>query len=556
VTTRSDYLSAQKLEEGTVVWTQNCTVVNRASSENRVRVIPASKVSKEVISTAAGWCKWESKNYPQQPPNSGKFHWNYNEHYEERIYVESGSAIVTPDDGSPAVSFGKGDFVTFLRGVTCLWQVKEPVVKRFCFFNEKGEIIGGGEIRCDFCSRECSSKSYTVFPGELDLCPQCFQARGKRYVSAKRLEKGIVAEEIRVQKEAVSTKMSELITVTRATKVSDDLKKDAAGWKRWFSEDHPQEPPTSGKFHYEYTEHYEERILVESGRATVRPDDGSPAISFGPGDFVTFTRGLSCIWEVQKPIIKRYCFFDEDGKKVDGGGVICDFCEGDCSSRSMVISPGEIDVCPKCFKTMETYDSVKILEQGVEVGVLNSAKKRSRRRKRKIAVLDQGGAPWLPVRDLQAKKKVRHNKLCKKIHVCDICRAKTTTRTYPTNAGNIILCKKCSNAARRNSKCTLVTAKEVEVEPRRDMNKLIVLVQSGEVPEELKEKASGWSRWDSRTHPQKPPNSGRFHYEYLAYEEQILVISGRATIFPDDGSSAVSFGAGDFVRFRQGLSCT
>ena len=67
--------------------------------------------------------------------------------------MESGSAIVTPDDGSPAVSFGKGDFVTFLRGVTCLWQVKEPVVKRFCFFNEKGEIIGGGEIRCDFCSR-------------------------------------------------------------------------------------------------------------------------------------------------------------------------------------------------------------------------------------------------------------------------------------------------------------------------------------------------------------------------------------------------------------------
>jgi len=239
VKTRSDYLSAKKLEEGTVVSIQDCTIVKPESSRKLIRVIPANKVSEKLISMAAGWCKWESKNHPQQPPNSGTFQWTYDD-WEEKIFVERGRAIITPDDGSPAISFGKGDFVIFPRGLTCIWEVQEPIVKRFCYFNEKGEVVGGGEIRCDFCSRDCSTKSYTVFPGELDLCPLCFQARGAYYVSAKRLEKGIVAEEIRVEKDSVSPRMDRLITVIRAAEVSDDLRKDATGWRRWYSEDQPQ----------------------------------------------------------------------------------------------------------------------------------------------------------------------------------------------------------------------------------------------------------------------------------------------------------------------------
>jgi len=43
------------------------------------------------------------------------------------------------------------------------------------------------------------------------------------------------------------------------------------------------------------------------GEVTVTPKDGEP-VSFGPGDLVTFSAGLSCTWEVKKPLRKHYQF--------------------------------------------------------------------------------------------------------------------------------------------------------------------------------------------------------------------------------------------------------
>lgn len=61
-----------------------------------------------------------------------KFPWNYDEN--ESCYLLKGKVTVTPDDGRPAATFGAGDFVTFPAGMSCHWDVSEPVHKHFCFF--------------------------------------------------------------------------------------------------------------------------------------------------------------------------------------------------------------------------------------------------------------------------------------------------------------------------------------------------------------------------------------------------------------------------------------
>jgi len=46
-------------------------------------------------------------------------------------------------------------------------------------------------------------------------------------------------------------------------------------------------------------------ILV--GEVTVKIADQE--VSFGPGDFVTFPKGLDCVWTVKKAVLKHYSFF-------------------------------------------------------------------------------------------------------------------------------------------------------------------------------------------------------------------------------------------------------
>jgi len=41
------------------------------------------------------------------------------------------------------------------------------------------------------------------------------------------------------------------------------------------------------------------------GEAEVTPAGGEP-VSIGAGDLVTFPRGLSCTWEVRRPVRKHY----------------------------------------------------------------------------------------------------------------------------------------------------------------------------------------------------------------------------------------------------------
>ena len=58
----------------------------------------------------------------------------------------------------------------------------------------------------------------------------------------------------------------------------------------------------------EFDWHYdsEETCLIIEGEVTV--NYGSESVSFAAGDYVVFQKGLSCVWQVKKPVRKYYVF--------------------------------------------------------------------------------------------------------------------------------------------------------------------------------------------------------------------------------------------------------
>ncbi len=58
------------------------------------------------------------------------FDWSYDE--TETCYVLEGEVEVTTADGERVV-FGAGDLVTFPRGLSCRWNVRQPIRKHFRF---------------------------------------------------------------------------------------------------------------------------------------------------------------------------------------------------------------------------------------------------------------------------------------------------------------------------------------------------------------------------------------------------------------------------------------
>ena len=68
------------------------------------------------------WGEWSS--------DVKKFDWEYDE--SETFYVLEGKVKVVTSDGEE-VEFGKGDLVTFPRGVKCTWDVKEKIRKVYRF---------------------------------------------------------------------------------------------------------------------------------------------------------------------------------------------------------------------------------------------------------------------------------------------------------------------------------------------------------------------------------------------------------------------------------------
>ena len=69
------------------------------------------------------------KSWPIWEKEVSRFDWCYDD--EERCYFLAGKVTVETKDGK--VSFGKGDFVTFPKGLKCVWDIKEPVRKHYKF---------------------------------------------------------------------------------------------------------------------------------------------------------------------------------------------------------------------------------------------------------------------------------------------------------------------------------------------------------------------------------------------------------------------------------------
>ena len=87
--------------------------------EIKVEKLDKAQIEKKGI---ARWPIWEKE--------VSKFDWSYDS--IEQCYFLEGKVIVTAEGGK-AVSFGKGDFVTFPKGLSCTWDIKEPVRKHYIF---------------------------------------------------------------------------------------------------------------------------------------------------------------------------------------------------------------------------------------------------------------------------------------------------------------------------------------------------------------------------------------------------------------------------------------
>ncbi len=68
------------------------------------------------------WPIWEKE--------VSEFDWHYDS--TEECYLLEGKVVVKTEDGEE-VEFGKGDYVTFPKGLSCRWEVKEPVKKHYTF---------------------------------------------------------------------------------------------------------------------------------------------------------------------------------------------------------------------------------------------------------------------------------------------------------------------------------------------------------------------------------------------------------------------------------------
>ena len=70
------------------------------------------------------------KSWPIWEKEVSEFDWHYDS-VEECYLLEGNVTVSTPDGGK--VEFGKGDFVTFPKGLSCRWKISSPVRKHYSF---------------------------------------------------------------------------------------------------------------------------------------------------------------------------------------------------------------------------------------------------------------------------------------------------------------------------------------------------------------------------------------------------------------------------------------
>ncbi|MFQ5486735.1 MAG: cupin domain-containing protein [Desulfobacterales bacterium] len=88
-------------------------------SEIKVEKLPQEQLKEKGVFS---WPIWEKE--------ASRFDWHYDT--TETCYILKGNVTVETKSGE-AVKFGPGDFVTFPKGLDCVWDIKEPVKKHYSF---------------------------------------------------------------------------------------------------------------------------------------------------------------------------------------------------------------------------------------------------------------------------------------------------------------------------------------------------------------------------------------------------------------------------------------
>ncbi len=70
------------------------------------------------------------EHWPVWRKEASVFHWYYDR--TETCYVTRGRFRVTPEGGKPQ-EFHRGDLLSFPAGLSCQWEILEPVEKHYRF---------------------------------------------------------------------------------------------------------------------------------------------------------------------------------------------------------------------------------------------------------------------------------------------------------------------------------------------------------------------------------------------------------------------------------------
>lgn len=70
------------------------------------------------------------ESWPIWKKEASTFPWHYDE--SETCYILKGRFKVTPEGGE-VQAFGRGDLITFPAGMSCTWEIIEPVEKHYRF---------------------------------------------------------------------------------------------------------------------------------------------------------------------------------------------------------------------------------------------------------------------------------------------------------------------------------------------------------------------------------------------------------------------------------------
>ena len=68
--------------------------------------------------------------WPIWTKESSEFPWSYDD--KETCYFLKWDVVVTPEGGEP-VEMGAGDLVTFPKGMSCTWKIRQDVKKHYVF---------------------------------------------------------------------------------------------------------------------------------------------------------------------------------------------------------------------------------------------------------------------------------------------------------------------------------------------------------------------------------------------------------------------------------------